>query len=89
MRVGVLDQRRLAGGLVDGEDRDRVLAAREYLLALEVGQPEGAVGQIDKAPVGMDVDRARAAARNFDAGSSSVSLMNSGSRDRPVAGSRL
>ena len=37
--VGVLDQRRLAGRLVDGEDRDRVLAAREHLLALEVGQP--------------------------------------------------
>ena len=59
MPVGILDQCRLAGGLVDREDRDRVLAAREHLLALEVGQPESAVGEIDKAPVGMDMDRAR------------------------------
>ena len=59
MSVGVLDQCRLAGGLVDGEDRDRILAAREHLLAFEVGQPEGAVGEIDKAAVGMDMDRPR------------------------------
>jgi hypothetical protein len=57
--VGVLEQRRLAGGLVDGEGRDRVLAAREHFLALEVGQREGAVGEIDKAAAGMDMDRAR------------------------------
>ena len=44
---------------VDGKGRDGILAAREHLLAFEVGQPEGAVGEIDKAPIGMDMDRAR------------------------------
>src|ERR1700731_1879481 len=57
--VNVLKQRRLAGGWVDGEGRDRVLATREHLLALEVGQREGAVGEIDEAAVGMDMDRPR------------------------------
>lgn len=57
--VSVLDQRRLAAALIDGKDRDRVLAARKHLLALELAQPPGAVGEIDKAPVGTDVDRTR------------------------------
>jgi hypothetical protein len=56
--VGVLDPCRLAGGLVDGECRDRIFATREYLFAFEIGRPECTVGEIDKAAVGMDVDRA-------------------------------
>jgi len=60
-----LDQVRLAGLLVNGEDRNAILAVIENLSALEVHLVLIAVGEIDEAAVRMDVDCSRALAR-FD-----------------------
>ena len=57
LRVGVLDQRRLAGLRVDGEDREAVLA-----IAV------GAIDAVDAAAVGMHVDRATELARAHPVG---------------------
>ncbi len=56
--VGVLDQRRLAGVLIDGEDRDVVFAADHRRFAFETRTVRCAVGQIDEFAVGMHMDRA-------------------------------
>src|SRR6266478_7488313 len=55
--VDVPNQGRLAGRLVDRERRDAVLAARKYLLAFELHRGGGAVGKIERAAVGVHVDR--------------------------------
>src|SRR5262249_48981197 len=62
--IGSLDQGRLAALLVDGVDRDRALIGGEHGPAFEAlligcGGHAGAIGEIDKAAVGMHVDRAR------------------------------
>src|SRR4029079_15220687 len=68
MTIDILDQFWLAAALIDCEDRDIVLAAVEDLLALDVDLALVALGDIDEAAVGMDVDRARALRRLFVAG---------------------
>src|SRR5260221_75166 len=55
--VDVPNQGRLAGRLVDRERRDAVLAARKYLPAFELHRGGGAVGKIERAAVGVYVDR--------------------------------
>ena len=57
--VDVLDQCRLAGRLVDGEDRDRFSPPANTFLPSKSVSRVGAVGEIDEAPVGMHMDRAR------------------------------
>src|SRR5258708_21930133 len=54
--VDVLDQRRLAGRLVDRERRDAVLATSKHLLAFELHRGGGAVGNIERAALGIDVN---------------------------------
>src|SRR5262245_53981546 len=62
-----LDQLRLAALLINGEDRNIVLAAIEDLSAFEVHLVLIAVGEVDEAAVRMDVDCSRALTR-FDIG---------------------
>ena len=53
VRVDMLDRHRLAAGLIDGEYRDRVLAAREYLLAVLLDGAARPVRDINEPPVRM------------------------------------
>src|SRR5260370_17589065 len=62
-----LDQARLHGLRIDGEDGNVVLATVEDLLAFELDLALVAVGEIDEAAVRMHVNRPRAL-RRFDVG---------------------
>src|SRR5262245_18427267 len=70
-----LDQLRLAGLLINGEDRNIVLAAIEDLSAFEVHLVLIAVGEVDEAAVRMDVDCSRALTR-FDIGGVGQALLH-------------
>src|SRR5262245_30294651 len=54
---------RLARLLIDGPDGDVVFATAEHFLPLEINNARVAVGLVNEAAVGMDVDRAGALAR--------------------------
>src|ERR1043166_2109187 len=58
MRIGVLNPRGPSAGLVDRIDRDAVLAAAEYLGAVEIDGMVRTVRHVDVAAVGMHVDGA-------------------------------
>ena len=58
MRIGVLNQRRLAGFFIYGKHRDAVFAAVEHLLALVIRGPVGAIGEVDKLAGRMHMHRA-------------------------------
>ena len=79
--VEVLHQPRLARRLIDGESGDAVLAAGRDLPRAGTRRRKGAVGEIDELAVGMNVDRP-GALRHLRLGSDSVSLVNSGARER-------
>ena len=57
--VLILDQRWLAGRLVDGEDSNAVLATGKDFLAVEIYGVAGPIAYIDGAPVCMDMHGAR------------------------------
>src|SRR3984957_3629494 len=58
MRLGALDQARLAGLGIDRPDHDIVLPAIGDFLAAYVGRARTAIGLIDEAAGWMDMDRA-------------------------------
>ena len=88
-RFAMLDQRRLASGLVDRENRNVVLAAVGNLLAFEVNDPGIAVGHIDELPRGMDVDRSAPCPGRTLPGSARVVVMNRGSGASKLSGCSL
>src|SRR5262249_21121613 len=56
--VGVLDQRRLASRLINGPDRDAILAASRHFLAVNCHSRGLAVRLIEEAAVRVHVDGA-------------------------------
>ena len=60
--IGVLNQRRFAGLLVNRVNRNGVLAAAKHPLALEIGGAATPVAQVQEAAVRVSVDRARSLA---------------------------
>ena len=67
--VGVLDERRFAGVLIDPENGDGVFASDKDRLGLEVRGAAGAVGHIHEPAIGMHVDGAHGLSRSNVVGS--------------------
>lgn len=55
VRLGVIDQRRLAGLLVDQVGRQVVFSADEDLLAVDLRRGVGAIGDVDNMAVRVHV----------------------------------